>query len=195
MPQWRFPRVGIKESLRLGDWGRGHQLISICVQIPSPIANREVVQHVFAVDAIDSDNSIVIKAVSREPGSMEGLVSTPKKGVTRIDLQAGFVIRPCPPTHHLLAKSKANYPADEKLVLISLEQFVDPHLAGVPQSLQNFFTRSFMAKMWGNLLEVAEEVRANKRPKHAAAIAKNKELYDWVDQRVQVMFDKIVDDE
>lgn len=191
MPQWKFPRVGIKDSRQLGDWGRGHQLISICVQLPSPMANREVIQHAFAVDAIDSDNSIVIKGISRE--SMDGLISPPQKGVTRMDFQAGIVIRPCPPNHHLLAKSKANYPADEKLLLISLEQFVDPHLAGVPQSLQNFFTRTFMAKLWGSLLQVAEEVRANQRPKHAAAIANKKELYDWVDQRVQVMFDKMID--
>mmetsp|Transcript_11332 Transcript_11332/g.18750 ORF Transcript_11332/g.18750 Transcript_11332/m.18750 type:complete len:330 (+) Transcript_11332:97-1086(+) len=196
MPKWRFPRVGIQESTCLGEWGpRGDQLISILVQLPTPIANREVVEHAFAVDAIDSDNSIVIKAKSQDPGSMDGLVTEPKKGVQRIDLEAGFLIRPCPPDHHLLAKSKANYPENEKLLLISLEQFVDPHLAGVPQTLQNFFTRTFMGKLWGNLLEVAEEVRANKRPKHAKAIAAKKDLYQWVEERVQIMFDNIVDEE
>ncbi len=61
----------------------------------------------------------------------------------------------------------------------------------VPTSLINFFTRTVIGTMWGSLLQVAEDVRDGKRPQHAEAIQAKKELYDWVNSRVQVMFHKM----
>ncbi len=44
-------------------------------------------------------------------------------------------------------------------------------------------------QMWSMFLSVAEEIRAGNRPQHAAAIAaKRKEIYDWIDQRIEDMF-------
>jgi hypothetical protein len=47
--------------------------------------------------------------------------------------------------------------------------------------------------MWGSLLQVAEDVRGGKRPELKERITKNRILYDWVETRVGVMLEKIVE--
>ena len=45
--------------------------------------------------------------------------------------------------------------------------------------------------MWGNLVQLAEDVRDGKRQEHKAVIDEKKELYGWIEQSVQVLFDKL----
>jgi hypothetical protein len=249
MPSWRFPRVQVKQSVKLAEYGRGNQVIQVKVQMPRLIADRQVVQHAFAVDDIDESEVIVVKIQSCPTGPFQyaleqddnvndasdnfddvnvdadesgngnndgnendeagigddgkGLQIPPAaKGVTRVDMDAGLLIRSCPTDHPLLvaaaekkAKAKkpaaSSYPVGEKLLLLSVTQYVDAHVMGVPTSMINFFTRTVIGSMWGSMLQVAEDVRDGKRPQHAEAIQAKTDLYDWVNDRVQVMFHKM----
>lgn len=193
MPRWKVPSLGVKKSVKLAELGIGHQVVQVVVDMPFPFANRECIQHAFAVDSIDADNFIFIKVKTLDTGNhMEEIdIEAPKRGIKRIDLDAGILIQSCPTDHYLLQKSKANYPADEKLLLITVTQQVDAHVAGIPLSMINFFTRTVLGRMWGSLLEVAEGVRDGKRPVHQKAIAEQPELYEWVAQRVEVLFDNM----
>jgi hypothetical protein len=68
----------------------------------------------------------------------------------------------------------------------------NPHVKAVPLSIQNFVTRTVIGRFWSSLLQVAEDVRdSDKRQLHKEAIAAKRELYDWIDQRVQVMLEKM----
>jgi hypothetical protein len=194
MPSWRFPRLGVKKSAMLAEMGRGHQVVQVVIQMPFPFCDRECIQHAFAVDSIDQDNAIVIKIKNLDTGKhFEDAVDIPEadKGVKRIDFEAGMLIRACPPDHHLLENSKGEYPAGEKLLLLTLVQQVDAHVSGIPLSLVNFFTRTVLGQFWGSLLQVAEGVRDGKRPLHKKAIEGKTELYGWIDDRIKIMFDKI----
>jgi hypothetical protein len=65
MPSYKFPiRLGMKESHKLAEMGRGNQLIHVYGNLPLPLLDREVYLHVLAMDAIDSHNAIVVKAKS-----------------------------------------------------------------------------------------------------------------------------------
>jgi hypothetical protein len=146
---------------------------------------------VAATEDIDEKECIIVKVktVDRwtDPGRHDGdpvIPAEPDKGVVRIDFSAGFVIRKCPSDHELLKDSKRKY---NDPLLICVEQQMDAHVGLVPMSLVNFFTRTVLGKMWSTLLDVAEDVRCGKRAEHKEAIAKNRELYDWVEARVQGM--------
>eukprot|EP00522_Entomoneis_paludosa_P012375 CAMPEP_0172456628 /NCGR_PEP_ID=MMETSP1065-20121228/16798_1 /TAXON_ID=265537 /ORGANISM="Amphiprora paludosa, Strain CCMP125" /LENGTH=101 /DNA_ID=CAMNT_0013209777 /DNA_START=59 /DNA_END=361 /DNA_ORIENTATION=- len=41
--------------------------------------------------------------------------------------------------------------------------------------------------MWNMLLQVAEGVRDGKRPQHLQAIEERPELYQWIEERIQVL--------
>ena len=44
---------------------------------------------------------------------------------------------------------------------------------------------------WGSLLQVAEDVKEGKRPDHGKCIEEKQELYGWVNERIEAMFDKL----
>ena len=146
MPQFRIPfKLGVRESKKLRDQpGRGAQVVHVTVDMPFPVADRDLVYETWAVDAIDELDLISMKGVSLHSGaSTEGLdVPPPLPGIKRIDFDAGFVIRLCPPDHPCLKNSKHKYPEDEHLLLLSLTQYVNAHVDYIPQSLINFCTRT-----------------------------------------------------
>lgn len=189
MPQWKVPRLAMSESNCLKEMARGHQIVQVCIDMPFPFDNRECIQHAFAVDSIAEDNAIVIKIESLDTGSHFEEIDIPPvaKGYRRVDLDAGILIRSCPADHPALAKSKHKYPVGEELLLISLVQKVDAHVAGVPLKLINFFTRTVVGQQWGSLLQIAEDVKNGKRPNHQKAMEAKPELYGWVEERVRVM--------
>lgn len=193
MPRWKVPKLAVSESNRLKELGRGHQIVQVRVDMPFPFANRECIQHAFAVDSIDEDNAIILKINSMDTGKHFDIeIPEVDKGYCRIDFDAGFLFRPCPSDHPALKNPKRCYPADEKLLLISLMQQVDAHVAGVPLKLVNFFTRTVIGQQWRALLQIAEDVKAGKRLLHKEAIDAKQELYGWVEGRVQVMIDNII---
>jgi hypothetical protein len=224
MPSWRFPRTEVAESLKLAEYGRGNQVQQLTVKLPLPMWDRQLIQHGFAVDDIDADGAIVVKMQSCPPGPFryapakddcrddgKGLkIPEVAFGVIRMDFDGGILIRACPADHPLLlhsaekkAKKKktansataSSYPPGEKLLLLSFTEFVDAHFTYVPTASINFLTRTLIGSFWGALLQVAEDVRDGKRPLHTAAIQAKGELYDWAKDRVEVMFDKIMQEE
>lgn len=196
MPQFKFPfKMGVRKSDKLKEQpGRGAQVIKVTIDMPFPVADREVVFDTFAVDAIDELSLISMKGTSLDVGAEDGLVPPPEPGIKRIDFDCGWVIRRCPDDHPCLQKSKHKYPEGEHLILLSLTQFVDAHVNWVPQSLINFCTRTALGGQWSSLLQVATDVKEGKRPDHAKCIEEKQELYGWVNERIEAMFAKLDQD-
>ena len=185
----RFPNLGISSSTKLCQRGRGNQIISVNSYMPWPLADREAIIEATAVDDIDANNYIVVKMETRYTGEEDGLIPPPADKVVRIDFDGGILFRKCPEAHPAFAKSKHPDHHDGPLVLVCLSMFVDAHVQYLPQSLLNFVTRTAIGRIWAGLLAVAVDIREGKRPQHAEAIAKKKELYEWIEQRVGVMID------
>jgi hypothetical protein len=195
MPAWKRPvKLGVHRTKMLKETGRGNQIIQITVNMAWPFKTREVVQHAVAVDVIDQENAIAVAVFSEEPKD-DPCIPEPEKGVVRMDFECSIVIRACPPDHVCLAKSKNKYPADEPLILVSLKNLVDAHVKLVPVSMINFMTRTVLGTMWASLLGVAEAVRDGKRPVHAEAVASKRELYDWLQARLNIMLAKVKEEQ
>ena len=193
MPRYTFPlKLGMSESNKLKEMGRGHQIVQVKIDMPFPFANRECIQHACAIDSIEEDKTILVTIHSKDTGNhFEMNIDPVEKGYARVDFAAGLIFRSCPPDHPALAKSKHKYPADEELILVSIEESIDAHVAGVPMNLINFFTRTVLGAQWVSVLKVAEEIRDGKRKEHLEAIQKKEELYSWVNERVKIMFEGI----
>lgn len=193
MPSFRFPRLGVQASEKLQETGRGNQVIRVEIAFPMPFDRRECIQHAVAVDAIDEEEGCIIIIVKSldEGVQLNGLeIPPPTPGIRRVDFDASIIIRPCPADHPALENSKIKYEG-EKLLLVQVEQKMDAHVAGVPMNMVNFFTRTVLGRMWGALLQVAEDVRDGKREAHKEKIEENRVLYDWVESRVEEMLSKI----
>lgn len=194
MPSWKKPfKLGVEETKKLKESGRGNQIIQVVVNMAYPFSTREVIQHAIAVDVIDEEGAIAIHVVSETHEDDPVIPEVPPR-VVRIDFDASILIRGCPADHPLLAKSKNKYPDGEALILMSLKNSVDAHVSGVPVSLINFVTRTVLSALWSSLLRVSEEVRDGKRPLHQEAISGKRDLYDWVESRIDVMIEKVKND-
>ena len=189
MPSWKRPKLGISQTRKLKESGRGNQIIQVVTSMGWPLYDRELIMHVVAVDVIDEEGCIAIHAMS-ETHEDDAVIPEASKSVVRIDYSCSILIRACPPDHPCLTKSKpdqhsANH--EPRTLLFSLEMNADPHIKAVPQSLQNFVTRTVIGRFWSSLLHVAEDVRDGKRPQHKEAIEQKQELYQWIDQRIAEM--------
>lgn len=199
MPQFKFPvKAGVRQSHKLCDKpiSRGAQIVQLVFDSPFPWNDREVIFETWGTNCVDDDenpNLFACTGISLNVGAENGLVQAPAKGVTRVDLNFGMVIRPCPPDHPCLAKSKHKYPEGEHLLLFSLTQQMNYHVKMVPLSLINFVTRTMMPVIWGSILKVAEKVRDGKRPEHENLIAEKEELYGWVNRLVGRLFENLED--
>ena len=194
MPCWERPvRLGISRSEKLKDKGRGKQIIRVTTSLAWPFADREVVFRVMAADAIEEDRScIAIQAVSQTSDD-DPVIPEATREAVRVDFSNFMLIQACPPDHPCVARSKhhSNDKDHEPLILMNLTLEVDPHLGVVPQSVQNFVTRTVIGRLWLALLHVAEDVRDGKRPRHKEAIDAKPELYDWIKERVGVMIENL----
>lgn len=191
MPSWEKPiKLGIADTKKLKETGRGNQIIQVTVNMAWPFATRETIQHAMAIDSIDEEGLLVVHVMSETPED-DPAIPEPLPGVVRIDFDCTILIGGCPEDHPCLAKSKHKYPQDEELILISLSSCVDPHVMGLPVKLINLVTRTAFGRLWSAMLQVAEDVRDGKRPQYQDAIASKRELYDFVENRIQVMFEKV----
>ncbi len=75
--------------------------------------------------------------------------------------------------------------------MISMKSFADAQLQGLPMVLINFVTRIVIGRVWASLLQVAEDFRDGQRPQLIEAIAGKRELYDWEENRIDVMIEKV----
>ena len=194
MPSFKRPiKVGVSKSQKLKEEGRGNQIIQVTTSLAWPLYDRDLIMHVMAVDAIEDNNSsndsdggcIAIQALS-ETTNDNPLIPAVEKNAVRIDFSNSMLIRACPPDHPCVVRS-TNNDDDEPLILLSMMLEVDPKVRAVPQSIQNFITRTFLGRMWISLLHVAEDVRDGKRLAHKEKIESNRELYSWIEERVGVM--------
>ena len=78
---------------------------------------------------------------------------------------------------------------DEDLILVQFMMYFDAHIDYVPTSVINFVTRTVIGTIWNKLLNVAEDVRDGKRTNHCNLIQSKPELYNWIKQRTQIMFE------
>ena len=191
MPSFKKPiKIGIQESKKIKEEGRGNQIIRVTANMAWPFQTRECTQHAVAVDVIEDQGAIAIHVQTETPEDNPDVPES-APNVVRIDLSASILIRGCPPDHHLLEKSRHKYPEGEELILISIKSWVDPHIAGVPVSIINWFSRTVFGRLWSSLLGVAEAIREGKRPQHEEAIQNNRDLYNWIEQRIEVMMEKV----
>ncbi|GAX18065.1 hypothetical protein FisN_25Hh040 [Fistulifera solaris] len=77
------------------------------------------------------------------------------------------------------------------LLHLFLRRFLDSKFTAVPTSLVNFCTKTVIGSMWNMFLHVAEDVRDGTRPEHAKIIAEKANLYQWIEQRSQVMLEQL----
>jgi len=155
-----------------------------------PLKNREVVYHVIATDMLEEEGCIAVVGITETPEENPDVPEVPP-GFRRIDFEADILIRGCPPDHPLLKKSNHTYPEGEEVMLITLKNFVDAHVSFVPLTIINFVTRTFMSKLWSQLLQVAEEIRGGKRPEHEEAIRTRRDIYEFVESRLSEMVKKV----
>jgi hypothetical protein len=185
-PKWTFPfQLGINRSNKLQQRGRVEQVVQLTLDLPWPVHNREIIFWGFAEEDADANRTVGAKLVTVQEDFDGGqLVPPAEKGIVRMDFEADFMFRPCPPDHAALSKSTAHYPVGENLILLTTVLYCDPKIAYVPRSFMNFCTRTAIGTIWRMLLQVSEDVREGKRPVHADLIArKRQELYDWVEER------------
>jgi len=187
IPSFKKPiKMGVQSSVKLKEQGRGNQIIRVTASLPWPLKPRECTQHAVAVDAIEDQGAIAIQVLTESSEDNPDIPDS-APGVVKIDLSMSMLIRRCPPSHPLLAKSRGKYPKDEELILISMKTWVDPHITGIPVSIINFVSRTVFGRMWSSTLDVAEGIRDGKRAQHKEAIDKNRILYDWIEHRITAM--------
>jgi hypothetical protein len=114
-------------------------------------------------------------------------------------VHGGFTIEKCPADHPMKSYAKQYDERLEKpesslsredLVLLTFSFYLDPQLASVPKPFIDFFLWNAMGKMWNMFLDVAEEVKNGERNAHSDAIAMKGVLYDWVEERTNVMLEQ-----
>lgn len=172
MPRTTVPvRLGMSASHRIAEWEPGHQVIQIQMDMPFPFSNRECLEHVTAVDAIDEMGKILVLVESvgagfslddgnnaNDTGQEEKVIGEPEKGYVRIDFDATISIEACPSDHPSLEHSTWDYQGEDRL-LVSLASTINAHIAGVPMGLINFFTRTFYVSRHGQLCRSCERPR------------------------------------
>ena len=198
LPSFEKPRLGVTKSEKLSQTGRVSQVLAVATDSPWPLATREAIIGAVAFDDIDAKGDIGVRLCSLHTGSSETDVEIPppEGGAVRVDFDGGFLFRKCPEDHPALPTKPrdTNNGAeddDEHMLLVSFLMYVDSKINFLPQSLINFLVRTVIGRMWEKFLTVAEDVKAGKRPRHAEAIAAKRAcLYDWVEQRVESLFEK-----
>jgi hypothetical protein len=189
LPRFERPvKLGVDQCDKLRQQGRCNQLLIATTDLPWPIAKRECLIEVVAMDDIDGSGAIVVKMETGDPDDADA--PPVGKSAVRIDFEGGIIFRKCPKDHASFEHSKkeTNDHDHEDMILVCMTIFVDPKMKYIPSSMINFVTRTVLGRMWHEMLHVAEDVRDGKRQAHADAIAEKKEfLYDWVERRAQIM--------
>jgi hypothetical protein len=193
IPYWKRPfRMGVRRSRNIFQDTRGHQVIQVQCDVPWPVAPREALFDVQAVDDIDEHGFIVAKMTSLDEGVATNLLPDSFRipdladGTERCDFDGAVLFRACPTDHPDYASTKTKFP-NEDLLLLQFMMYFDAHMAFVPHSMINFVTRTAMGMIWNQLLTIAEQVRDGKREGHRDAIAKKAAFYEWMEGRCRQM--------
>lgn len=188
LPRWTTPmRLGVRDSVKVDQVGRCTQLVVITADCPWPLETRQVVLDARAFDDMRTSGDIGVLLQSRDCKDDARVPETPED-MTRIDVEGAFLFRRVPEAWN---EQPGEDPCaiDDGDILVTFGFEVDPKLDLIPNWLLNFIVRTVIGSLWGAFIRVAEEVRDGKRPVHAKAIeAKRAQLYDWIDERIQQMF-------
>lgn len=213
-------KLGVSDARTIQKLGKVNRILRILGVVPWPFYPREVVMQVTACDDIDQAGYLAIRMHEPSEGGGQhvpppdrGVERIDFDGAILIracpqddrvkesggggggDQKEGDV------------SEKGN-----KKILVSFKMFVDPHMRGVPSSVLNFVTRTVIGRIWLMLLSVAEGVRDggsgeggnnnNKKKttkkskdgscgqRHRERIEEQAQYYAWVEERIQVLFDK-----
>ena len=193
MPSWQKPmKLGVTISEKLKTEGRGNQIIHVRTALGWPFYDRDLTMRVMAVDAIEDHYGCIAIQALNQTSEDDPVIPEATSDVVQLEFANFLLIRACPKDHPLVIRSKRHDDrGHEPLILLSMSLEVDPHINAIPQSVQNFFTRTVLSRMFLSLLQVAEDVRDGKRPMHKEAIDKKKVLYDWIEERASVMIKKL----
>jgi hypothetical protein len=182
------------------------------MDLPWPMAAREVVLSAAAFDSIEDDGHIGIQLKTihvDDIGDNNNDDLVPKvddnnndanANAVRVDLDGGFLFEKCPRDHPAMKEFLRNKEVDdedvdeddndekEDCILVTFSAIMDPHMKLLPQSFLNFLIKTALGTAWRMLLRIAQDVKDGKRPDHARAMEqKRQELYDYVRERVDVM--------
>jgi hypothetical protein len=189
IPSWKRPfRIGVRKSRQLLHDTRGHQIIQVQCDVPWPMASREVLMDVIAVDDIDANGFIIAKMRTLDESNcpLGFTIPPPERNMERTDYDGAVLFRACPTHHPNYAGARSKFP-DDDLILLQFSVFFDGHMAFVPTALINFVTRTVIGRIWDMLLSVAEQVREGTRKEHGEVIREKADFYKWVEERCQVM--------
>jgi hypothetical protein len=171
------------------------------MNVPWPLKQRAVRRlKVWAFDDIDYQNVIGIK-IQNSPHNNDDGGSTSNNntssGESAIDMavDGGFLIQPCPKNHPIYIAStsssfkqkKHSINLQEEQILVTFSASVDPQINVIPPSVFNFFTKVAFRQCWKMLLQIAVDVQSDKRLDHKKAIDEKKELYSWIERRLQTL--------
>lgn len=191
VPSFTIPKFGMHSLIKTKESGRVGQELNIVMDVPWPLKQRGV-RHldVWAFDDIDYQSTIGIKIQNISMYHKSDAVID--DDVVDMHVDGGFLIRPCPKNHPILLaasskKSKHTNVDPESSIIVTFSASVDPKISAIPTAVFNFFTKVAFKQCWKMLLQIAMDVQNNKRLDHSLAIQGKKELYDWIDSRLQVL--------
>lgn len=220
LPNWTAPKLRVVTSEKIQQTGRCSQIVNLVIEVPWPLAKRQVILKAVACDDIDSHPNegdgnetgrpsrsggrIFIRIQSLDDSNREGErweIHSADNSAVQVKVRGGFTIEKCPADHSMkeyalqyherIGEASVSSLLRGDLVLVTFSFCVDAHLSGVPKSFVDFFIRNAIGKMWNMFLNVAEEVKNGERKSHSDAIATKRALYDWVEERTRVMLGQI----
>ena len=191
LPSWDIPKFKIRRSTKLHQRGRVSQILLLSVDLPWPVKPREVIIDAVAFDDIDANGEICIMLEGINDALNEYIPAMPEHNHIRIVFKGGFLFRKYSSSRNQNGSLSSESDVDndnDNLIQVSFFITYDTIYFQIPEALLNFLLRVAAAKMWKKFLRVAEDIRDGKRPQHMDIIeSKRSTLYDWVDQRVEML--------
>ena len=191
LPSWTMPKLKFSRTEKLDQRGRCSQLLLVTVECPWPFSTREVVLDALAFDDIDESGVVAVLLNSCDCEDDERVPAIDHKfgQCTRVDFHGGFLFRAIPSEGDAWKKAREIH-GDEMIVSFIFN--IDPKISYVPVSIIQFVTRTVIGTLWAMFMKIANKVKNGEMKEHAKAIeSKRLVLYDWVDERVKIMFARI----
>ena len=191
LPSWTMPKLKFSRTEKLDQRGRCSQLLLVTVECPWPFSTREVVLDALAFDDIDESGVVAVLLNSCDCEDDERVPAIDHKfgQCTRVDFHGGFLFRAIPSEGEAWKKAREKH---EDEMIVSFIFNIDPKISYVPVSIIQFVTRTVIGTLWAMFMKIANKVKNGEMKEHAKAIeSKRLALYDWVDERVKIMFARI----
>ncbi|KFH00699.1 putative START-1 domain protein [Toxoplasma gondii VAND] len=129
VPSYNFPvRLGLKDAIRVAQFGRVDQLDIFKIAFPWPVNDRDACLSIWSADDLDATGSYFVRMTSCEAGEkLQGVtVPAPERGTERLHCDGALVLHPLSPNS----------------VRVQLLWTIDPRM-NLPDYLITFLTRVF----------------------------------------------------